>query len=162
MTDNIIRDQAMEISATLPKIIRRLFAMEADDPAMDLPVAQVRVCGVLQDGPRTITCLSKELGISTSAATQIADRLEKSGLVERLSETDDRRVKNLQLTSQGAEIMRRRREKRIERIQNMLKQVSPEDREKIISVLQTLLKACVVMGTVYIADSIPAIMQLLD
>ena len=47
--------------------------------AAELPLAQLRVCGVLCDGPRPMSAVSRELGVSLSAMTQIADRLERAG-----------------------------------------------------------------------------------
>ena len=49
------------------------------DPADDLPLAQLRVCSLLVGGDRSISCLSRELGITMSATTQLADRLERTG-----------------------------------------------------------------------------------
>jgi len=138
MSDQDVRKQAAAITGLIPKVMRRLFAIDADDPAMDLPVGQLRVCGVLQDGPRTMSALSKELGISHSATTQLADRLEKAGLVERVVEADDRRVKCLQLTSRGARIMGTRRQRRVRRAEDALSVLTPDQRAGIVSALEML------------------------
>jgi DNA-binding MarR family transcriptional regulator len=141
MSERDIREQAAIVTGLLPKVMRRLFAIDADDPAMDLPIAQVRVCGVLHDGPKTMSMLSRELGISHSATTQLADRLERAGLVERVVETDDRRVKCLQLTMRGAQIMEKRGERRVRRAEDALSGLTPRERAEIISALETLLDA---------------------
>ena len=136
-----IREQATIVTGLIPKVMRRLFAIDVDDPAMDLPIAQVRVCGVLQDGPKTMSVLSRELGISHSATSQLADRLERTGLVERVVETDDRRVKCLQLTPRGEQIMRERKDRRVRRAEEALACLTSRERTEIISALETLLGA---------------------
>lgn len=152
MSEKVLREQSAEIVALLPKLMRRLSSIDVDDPAMYLPVAQMRVCGVLRDGPRTMSCISKELGVSHSAMTQIADRLERAGLVERVPEAEDRRVKCLQLTAHGAEIMRSRKEKRVARMLEVLQKVSPEDRESAISALRILVEASLTLTPEPAAD----------
>jgi len=108
---------------------------------MDLPLAQMRVCSLLYDGSQTMSALSRELGISLSAMTQIADRLERSHLVERVSEEGDRRVKLLCLTDQGREIMRLKREKRKRRVSKVLRRLDTESRRAVLDALQMLLDA---------------------
>ena len=141
MTSESLNDQVAELSAILPRLMRRLFLLYADDPAMELPLAQMRVCSLLYDGSQTMSALSRELGISLSAITQIADRLERSRMVERISEAEDRRVKTLRLTEQGQEVMRLRRERRRRRISEVLGSLDPESRKGVLQALETLLDA---------------------
>jgi DNA-binding MarR family transcriptional regulator len=110
---------------------------------MDLPVAQLRVCNSLADGPRTICGLAKELATTASAATQIADRLESAGLVERVPGIHDRRVKNLRLTCRGASLLRLRNERRGRRAAQVLSKLSPATRRNVLSALRALLEASV-------------------
>jgi DNA-binding MarR family transcriptional regulator len=87
-TDDEIELQAAEIEQLLPGLARRLFAVDPDHPLADLPVAQLRVCGLLfQRGARTMSQVGEELSISLSAVTQLADRLERAGLVARTAES---------------------------------------------------------------------------
>jgi DNA-binding MarR family transcriptional regulator len=74
--------------------------------------------------------------------TQIADRLESAGLVERLAGNKDRRTRNLQLTGRGAEMLSIRRQRRVRRVLEVLKELSPADRVKVVEALTTLLAAC--------------------
>lgn len=141
MSEQALHDQATAVASVIPKIMRRLFALDANDPGMELPVAQLRVCSILRDGPRTTSALSRELGISVSATTQIADRLERADLVERVVEEQDRRVKSLSLTAHGAELMRGRDARRERQILNALERLSSEQRQAIINGLRILLEA---------------------
>jgi len=142
MNEGQLLEQAEAVASLLPRLMRALFVVDEGDPGMVLPVAQLRVCGILRDGPRTMSALSDELGISHSAITQIADRLERSGMVERVPETADRRAKSLRLTRHGAEIMGRRAERRRKRILEVLERLSPESRGALVSSMRALLEAC--------------------
>ena len=102
-----VAEQAETIATLLPALMRQLTAGD-DDPAAELPLAQLRVCSVLCGGPRPMSALGRELGVSLSAMTQIADRLERARLVKRVAKGGDRRVRCLQLTDGGEKIMRLR------------------------------------------------------
>ena len=141
MSDRLLQQQAVEIVLAWPKLTRRLFRLDIDDPVLELPVGQLRVCNLLRDGSRAMTALSQELGISLSAITQIADRLERAGLVERISEGDDRRVKSLQLTARAVEMLRRRQEARAARVAGVLVHLSPDTRAAVLNALHQLTDA---------------------
>lgn len=142
MNDTLL-DQASQLECLLPALMRRLFTLEPGHPVTELPLAQLRVCIVLQAGPRTMSALGEELGISVSAITQIADRLERAGFVERVAEADDRRMKRLQLTSHGAGMMGARRERRVRRAAEALDRMPPETRAAVLRALHALLDASV-------------------
>jgi DNA-binding MarR family transcriptional regulator len=141
MNGNANREQAKTIASLLFAVIRRLTAVD-HDPVEDLPLAQLRVCGVLYAGPRPMSALSRDLGVSLSALTQIADRLERAELVERVAEGPDRRVRRLKLTPQGEKIMRRREEVRTRRMAAALAGLSPRGRQEVRAALEMLRDAC--------------------
>lgn len=141
MIDIGLLEQAEMVSSTLTRIMRMVSAIDVEDPAAQLPIAQFRVCAILSDGPRTMSSLSRELGVTLSAMTQIADRLERTKLVERVTEPDDRRVRSLQLTERGEEIMRTRSQRRIHRVAQALENLSPESRQDVARALRALLEA---------------------
>ncbi|HEY2761147.1 MAG TPA: MarR family winged helix-turn-helix transcriptional regulator [Pirellulales bacterium] len=121
-------------------LTRRLMAI--DDSAADLPLRQLRVCMLLHESPRTMSWLSRELGVSLSAMTQIADRLERARLVKRHFEGGDRRVRSLQLTPRGLKIMRSREAARIDRAKRAIEQLPPDTRSNVLVTLETLRQAC--------------------
>lgn len=141
MSDEELLEEAGRICSLLPKVMRGLFSIEDDESAMVLPAAQLRVCSILYEGARTMSSLRKELRISLSAITQIADRLEKAGLVERVSEPDDRRVRSLQLTPLGVGTMQSRLDKRRRRVLDTIQRLDPESRETVMRALNILLSA---------------------
>jgi DNA-binding MarR family transcriptional regulator len=133
---------AQEIAARLLAVVRSVF-MPIDDQAGDMPLAQLRVCTILFEGPRSMSTLSRELSISLSAMTQLADRLERAQLVRRVFEGTDRRVRSLQLTSRARRIIQDREKARVRQLASVLDHLSPEARSQVLSTLETLLSACV-------------------
>jgi DNA-binding MarR family transcriptional regulator len=141
MNHTVTMEDAKAIATLLPSLMRQLGAGH-DDPAAELPLAQLRVCSVLAGGPRPMSALGRELRVSLSAMTQLADRLERARLVKRVAQGDDRRVRCLQLTERGEKIMRSHRESRIERASAVLEHLSPTARQEVLAALRTLLDAC--------------------
>lgn len=129
----------------LPEIARRLFTL-IDSPIEELPSAQRKVCFLLLDGRRTVSQIAEELRISVSAATQVADRLEKVEMVERVSETladgGDRRHRYVQLTERATVLLKERREHRQARVAEMLERIPPARHVAIRQALETMLAAC--------------------
>ncbi len=139
--DAAVREKSEEVVSALTALMRHLFALTADDIAMELPGAQLRVCGLLWDGPKTMSTLAEELGITHSAITQIADRLERAEMVERVPEADDRRCKRLALTTRGLAVLEGRRERRILRTMEAMKLLSGQQRDSIVDSLKAMLDA---------------------
>jgi DNA-binding MarR family transcriptional regulator len=137
---SIATGAAEEIAQLLLENLQQLFFVD-DRFSTRLPVAQLRVCGVLHRSARPMSGLSQELGVSLSAMTQIADRLERAGLVRRVAERSDRRVKQLQLTPRGTKMMRAREESRIARISAALARLSPEGQCRVRAALEELAEA---------------------
>jgi DNA-binding MarR family transcriptional regulator len=135
-----LAEQAAQFENLMPKLNRQLLRLDLEDPTMQLPMGQLRVCSILSDGPRTISSLARELRITVSAATQLADRLESASLVERTPGGKDRRVKALRLTDDGRRLMRVRRHKRVRRAMQMLAQIDPGERQAFLSALEELLQ----------------------
>ncbi len=140
MNHAIKLEEAVTLASLLPALMRQLFTID-NDLAADLPLAQIRVCVCLQDGPLPMSALSRELGVTLSAMTQIADRLERANMVSRVAEEKDRRVRCLQLTPRAEKIMRRHDDSRIRSVSNVLSRLSPDERKGILAALETLMNA---------------------
>jgi DNA-binding MarR family transcriptional regulator len=141
MNDPNILEQAARLERLLPGIARNLFTLNMDNPALDLPLGQLRACSILYDGPQPLTALGDRLGISASAVSQLADRLEQAGYVERSTDADDRRVRLLCLSARGEDMMRTRREERRAHAAIALRQLEPAARQALLDQLQALLEA---------------------
>lgn len=146
MTECPVAEQATVISTLLTKVMRGIFsALDGGDPIADFPMTQVRICKMLVYGPRSMSSLSRDMGISLSAITQVADRMERADLVERMAEGEDRRVKSLQLTAHGQQIMHTRNTRRAQRVEQVIADLPIDTRREIVQALQQLLEACTKM-----------------
>ncbi|MGO9112789.1 MAG: MarR family winged helix-turn-helix transcriptional regulator [Thermoguttaceae bacterium] len=141
MSQQDLLETAEAIAGLMPRLARGLTSSERD-PADDLPLAQLRLCGILSEGSRPMSALSRALGVSHSALTQIADRLERARLVKRVAEENDRRVRCLQLTARGEKMTRKRREARVQRALAVLEHLSAPQREAVRASLEILVDAC--------------------
>ena len=142
--------QSVELERLLPRLTRQLGRLSLDHAMPDITLRQLRVCLLLEDGPITLSTIGRDPDICCSAVTQIADRLEKAGMVERISTPADRRNRYLQLTESGTERMQSWRAQRIERTHLILTKLSCESRQQALRALNTLLDAaCEVGATTY-------------
>lgn len=128
--------QAKAVHAALRGIGRNLLSV--DDPAMDLPLRQLKVCMALLHRSCSMTEISGEVGLSRSSVTQVSDRLERRGLVERELQSDDRRVRKLKLTQKGLQLMRSHERKQLRRIAGLLNGLSKSEIEKMMAGLAVL------------------------
>ncbi len=136
-----IVQQASELEHLLPAVMRHTFTLDPTHPLTEMPFGQFRLCTLLfREGKRTMSQVSEDLSISVSAVTQMADRLEKTGMVERVSDCGgDRRTRFLQLTPHGQTLMESRHILRISRATAILRLVSVEERREILQALEKLL-----------------------
>jgi DNA-binding MarR family transcriptional regulator len=62
----------------------------------------------LWDNPgMTCSAVSRYLGVEKASSTAVLDDLEGKGLIQRVKNTEDRRIVNLQLTAQGKSLTRK-------------------------------------------------------
>jgi len=132
--------EARAFNALLKALLPELLAVE--DDTSDLPLRQLKVCVALFEGPRSMSEISRRMGVSQSAMTQTADRLERAGLVERFFQGPDRRVRLLKLTAEGQSMIRAHEEAHVGRMAAVLSKLSPEDIKLTLDALETVLAAC--------------------
>jgi DNA-binding MarR family transcriptional regulator len=78
-------------------------------------------------GDMTIGELSSKMYLACSTTTDLVDRMEKNDLVERVKDTNDRRVVRIHLLSKGATIIREVIKQRQIYLQDVLGDFSKED-----------------------------------
>jgi DNA-binding MarR family transcriptional regulator len=84
------------------------------------------------------TELGNMLLVHRSNVTGLVDRLEKAGLVRRIPSEHDRRVKNIELTRQGAEIAKKAQSLYLSRIEEIMSGCSTEDIDTLCRILETV------------------------
>jgi DNA-binding MarR family transcriptional regulator len=135
------RERAIRVEGLLPRVLRTLFKPDINDPLVDIPIGQMRMMRLLAMKARTPSNLGEELALSVSAVTQMANRLDAIGFVERIEDPIDRRAKHLTLTPLGTEMMSRRQERRVHRLETVLAHMTPDRQQAFIDVLEELIEA---------------------
>jgi MarR family transcriptional regulator, organic hydroperoxide resistance regulator len=87
---------------------------------------------LFEDGDMTIGDLSTKMFLACSTTTDLIDRMEKNNLVERVKDTNDRRVVRIHLLDEGKRIIDEVIKKRQRYLEEVLKNFSAEE----IQVLQ--------------------------
>ncbi len=132
--------QSDAVHAALRTVVRNLLGV--DDSMMDLPLRQFKVCLTLYRQSRSMSEISRELKLSPSAVTQVSDRLERRGLIERVFQDEDRRVRKLRLTRKGQQLVRTRERKQLRRITAALDTLTPNELGQVMTGLETLAQSC--------------------
>jgi DNA-binding MarR family transcriptional regulator len=80
-----------------------------------------------REGPMRLTALAEAEGASQSGMTQLVQRMERQGLLERWSDPDDGRASLVMIGEAGRTMWDARADVRRERIAELLCGVSPDD-----------------------------------
>lgn len=80
-----------------------------------------------REGPMRLTALAEAEGASQSGMTQLVQRMERQGLLERWSDPDDGRASLVMIGEAGRELWTARADVRRQRIAEMLPAVSHDD-----------------------------------
>jgi DNA-binding MarR family transcriptional regulator len=81
-----------------------------------------------REGPMRLTALAAAEGASQSGMTQLVQRMERQGLLERWSDPEDGRVSMVTVGDAGRRIWSTRAEVRRQRVAGLLQTVSDDDR----------------------------------
>jgi DNA-binding MarR family transcriptional regulator len=84
-----------------------------------------------REGPMRLTALASAEGASQSGMTQLVQRMERQGLLERWSDPDDGRASLVMLGDAGRRMWEARGDLRRQRIAELLPAVSPDDQEAL-------------------------------
>ena len=72
---------------------------------LGLTEAQGRLLVLLREAAR-MSSLAEQLGCDASNVTGLVDRLEARGLVRRIADSEDRRIRLVELTAEGHQLLR--------------------------------------------------------
>jgi len=138
MTNHIIPAERLDL--LLHGFLSRFFAIPARQPATGaVTFAQMRVLWTLdQLQPATPGRIASALGIGSSAATEIVERLAKAGYLQRAHSDHDRRRVVLRLSPRGRRLVEGFRSDRQSRLQKLLSRIERGDVRRMAEALQTL------------------------
>lgn len=93
---------------------------------------------LINKGDMTISELSQKMDLACSTITDLIDRMEKTNLVRRRRDEQDKRVVRVEVLQEGHDILARVLERRIEFLSDKLKGVSEEDKKALRTALENL------------------------
>lgn len=91
--------------------------------------------------PPTMGDLSDELGVPLSTATRIIDWLVRSRYIERLADSQDRRIVRVALTEMGEKLYESITEFLRRRVEGLLEDFSAPEREELVRLLAKFVDA---------------------
>ncbi|MBM2621532.1 MarR family transcriptional regulator [Actinoplanes sp. LDG1-06] len=108
-----------------------------------VPPAQLRVLAIVADNRHTtnMSRLAEALEVVPSSASRLCDRLEATGLLRRVPDPRDRREVRLLLTPSAQRLLDELRERRRLALEEVLKRMSPGDREELVHSLRAFAAA---------------------
>ena len=114
----------------------------------DITTPQILALVALKDRPGiTMGALCERLYLACSTATDLIDRMEKNGYLERNRDPDDRRVIRLSITEKGQNIIDQVINARRRYVDSILKQLTQEEIDQLAQALEKL-DALMVAGKV--------------
>jgi DNA-binding MarR family transcriptional regulator len=92
-------------------------------------------------GQADISDISRQMGVTNAAASQLVDRMVRLGLLDRMEDLVDRRIKRLVLTSQGHALAEKLVEMRKKWMEQFTASLSSQQRAAISDALQVMTDA---------------------
>lgn len=86
--------------------------------------------------------IADKMSHTTAAATGLVDRLEKLGYVERTTSPNDRRKVMVKITSKGRDLVDAMRLDMIERLNNVLGELTPEEQRMWLQIYTKISAYC--------------------
>lgn len=101
--------------------------------------ARMRLLGALHcGGPKIMSGISDELGVTRRNVTALVDALEEEGLVRRLPHPTDRRATVIELTVEGGRTMDTLYDEHRRAVAELFAGLSAEDRRELVRLLGLL------------------------
>ena len=120
-----------------------------------ISMAQLRTLMHLHfHGVCQISDIGIDLDVSAPAASQMVDRLVNMGFMERAEDPEDRRVKRINITERGRELVHNGIEARLKWMQDLANNLTPKQQSEILNALRTLTDAALELEEQHPADEI--------
>ena len=108
-------------------------------PDRDVSVARMRLLGALHcGGPRIMSTISDELGVTRRNVTALVDALEQEGLVRRKPHPTDRRATVIELTAEGSRVTAVGYEEHRQAVAGLFSSLTEADRRELARLLGLL------------------------
>jgi DNA-binding MarR family transcriptional regulator len=139
-TESLVDALAREVGAVFHSINRvaQPELLEALDE-VDLSITQMKALLVLdRTGPLPGTGLARELHLSPAATSRAADGLVLAGLATRIEAAGDRRVRMLELTGAGRDLVTRISSVRTEAMEQIFTLLDADEQARLLAAIAPL------------------------
>jgi DNA-binding MarR family transcriptional regulator len=100
----------------------------------------LRVLDASQDGQNTMKNVNRIMLVSSANMTGIAKRLERNAFIVRTSDPDDDRLKRLQITPAGVQVLKAISDHKERNAKRYLMQYSDEEKSALLDTLREVLR----------------------
>jgi DNA-binding MarR family transcriptional regulator len=133
MVEGLLELAAKLFRVTLPIVPREILDL-------DVTMTQLKIMFLLfVDGPKRMSDLAADLGVTLATASGLADRLVERDIVVRESQPDDRRVVLCRLTRSGQKAISHIWESAGNRVRELLRTLDTGNLQVLTGVLVTML-----------------------
>ena len=137
--DGQIADETTELASRLRLTVGRLARRMRQEAEPRLSLGQHSALSTIwRFGPVTLSELSRRERVTGPAVTRIVAKLERQGLVERRTDTTDRRVNWVSTTPQGTAALEDERRRRISYLAGQLRGLGERDIETLGAAVEIL------------------------
>lgn len=127
--------QAHVFASAVQEILEEKYLRDASP--LPVSVAQLRLLKLIAlDGAHQVGEVAEFLGVSSPAASKSIDKLERQGLVTRVTSSGDRRVTLLLATTEGLGLVRRYEQAKAQRLGPVLERVGATEIEQLTRLLE--------------------------
>ncbi|MQA05152.1 MAG: MarR family transcriptional regulator [Streptosporangiales bacterium] len=89
----------------------------------------------------TVNQLAHRIGRSVSRTSRVVEQLVSRGLVERVVDADDRRVRRVRLTADGTALLRRVQQLRVTALEELVDHLTDVERKQVVEAMDLLVVA---------------------
>jgi DNA-binding MarR family transcriptional regulator len=139
MINDVIADPIAVANQLRPALLRLARELRHETESLGLTSRQATLLWLIRSHPGlSLRELAAEERISPPAISGHVDRLVKAGLVERTRDEDDRRRVGLELTEEGARVLKRVRARRTSWLAERLGGLEPAEIEAVEAAIEPL------------------------
>jgi DNA-binding MarR family transcriptional regulator len=86
-----------------------------------------------------VSDLGEHLGVSSAAASQMLDRLVEDGLITRVEDPQDRRMKRITITDAGSKILQESVNARLKWLEDLGERLNDMEREQLTAAIRLMI-----------------------
>jgi DNA-binding MarR family transcriptional regulator len=134
------RDPTLRVLDELGRVVRHLTRISGgpDEGPPMTSTQRLALFELVEEGPMRLNDLAARMGISAPTASRAVDALADAGLIERLTDPNDRRALHIELTSEGRDRVERRKARVAEAFRPAASGITKADRRRLAELLAQL------------------------